>query len=104
MIVVDENSISIMDVRDIDTKCIPETMALGIERIAYILKRWLGFWFRHMGVSEADFARRTLEIIQDVQNIAHWFRYVIRIFIEDYLIEFERKLAGLIETAVQNAK
>ena len=96
----------IFDVRDIDTKCIPETMALAVERITYILERWLGFWKRE--IDAGDTADAVFDTVigtsRTVGKIAHEIRRIIRVFIEDMLITFERNLAKSLRVIIKMAK
>ena len=93
----------IMDVGDVDTRCIPETMSLCVERIMFILQRWLGFWFRAIGVPET-FVSAVLLFLEVVQNIAHLVRYTIRFGIEFFLMDFERLLVKVIKGARQRQR
>jgi len=90
----------IMDVRSIDTRCVPETILLCIERTLYILRKWLGFWFKHIYVP------KTVELVvfqtlTALQNTAYLLRYILRTFIEECLIDFERGLAKRMRAVCQ---
>jgi hypothetical protein len=94
------NKHKIMDVRSIDTRCVPETILLCIERTLYILRKWLGFWFKHIYVP------KTVELVvfqslTTLQNTAYLLRYILRTFIEEYLIESERGLAKMMQAVCQ---
>jgi len=90
----------IMDVRDVDTRCIPETILLCVERIAYILRKWLGFWFRYICVPKMV-ELVVFQTLTAIQNTAYLLRYILRTFIEEYLIEFERRLAKMMQAVCQ---
>jgi hypothetical protein len=95
-----KNKHKIMDVRSIDTRCIPETILLCIERIAYILRRWLGFWFSYIYVPMMV-ELVVFQTLIAIQNTAHLLRYILRTFIEECLIDFERRLAKRIQVVCQ---
>ena len=73
-----------MDVKDIDTECIPETMLLCGERIVYIIRKYIRFCFRELGLIDL-FPLSIIHRIIDVSlafsiGLKHTARYFLRMF------------------------
>jgi len=87
----------VMDVKDINTRCIPETILLCVERICYIIDAWTNFWFRTFGIWHVPifrwFAIIFVVLVRLVGKVAYFARYHLRMFIENYLVGAERKIA-----------
>ena len=98
----------IMDVEDIDTKCIPETMLLCTERIAHILGKWVRFWVRTTGLKTlfGRFGNKLIDmvflVLEYIEKLAYYFRYLLRVFIEDHLVSWERNLADTLGEMVKS--
>ena len=87
----------VMDVKDINTRCIPETILLCVERICYIIDAWTNFWFRTFGIWHVPifrwFAIIFVVLVRLVGKVAYFARYHLRMFIDNHLVENERKIA-----------
>ena len=86
----------IMDIKDIDTECIPETMLLCAEKISYIFHKVIRFWFRELAIIDIfpfSVLYGTVFLLSNcAEKSAHIIRYMTRIFIVDPLGKIQKWL------------